>query len=147
MICFWIICWRFYSPSSASTYIDSDWVEATSRSAPHAIKDINLPAESKDDETINLPAESKDDEAIDLPAESEDGSKWDDFAIALKTGSEVALERVPIQLLTFLADVRNKIIIGDAPNIKVGGMEVIDVYTNLYDKSSLKKSKISKIMP
>jgi hypothetical protein len=60
---------------------------------------------------------------------------WDDFAIALKTGSEVALQRVPIQLVTFLADVKNKIIIGNGPNITVGGIEVIDVYTNLYNET------------
>ena len=71
-------------------------------------------------------------------------SQWDDFAIALKTGSEVALQRVPIQLVTFLADVKNKIIIGDSPNIRVGTLEVIDVYTNLYNEphSSLGKSMI-----
>jgi hypothetical protein len=71
-------------------------------------------------------------------------SKWDDFAIALKTGSEVALERVPIQLLTFLADVRNKIIIGNGPNGTVGDMEVIDVFTDLYTNtpSAIRKRKI-----
>ena len=69
--------------------------------------------------------------------------QWDDFAIALKTGSDVALQRVPIQLLTFLSDVKNKIIIGDGPNVTVGDYEMIDVYTNLYNdsKPSLKKSK------
>jgi hypothetical protein len=69
--------------------------------------------------------------------------QWDDFAIAVKTGSEVALQRVPIQLLTFLSDVRNKIIIGDGPNVTVGDYEMIDVYTHLYDgsKPSIKKSK------
>ena len=69
--------------------------------------------------------------------------QWDDFAIALKTGSDVALQRVPIQLLTFLSDVKNKIIIGDRPNVTVGDYEMIDVYTNLYNYSepSLKKSK------
>jgi hypothetical protein len=69
--------------------------------------------------------------------------QWDDFAIALKTGSDVALQRVPIQLLTFLSDVKNKIIIGDRPNVTVGEYEMIDVYTNLYNdsKPSLKKSK------
>jgi hypothetical protein len=75
-------------------------------------------------------------------------SQWDDFAIALKTGSEVALQRVPIQLVTFLADVKNKIIIGDSPNIRVGMLEVIDVYTYLYDDSSrINKSKSSKLTP
>ena len=71
-------------------------------------------------------------------------SQWDDFAIALKTGSEVALQRVPIQLVTFLADVKDKIIIGNGPNIAVGDIEVIDVYTNLYNEthSSLGKSMI-----
>jgi hypothetical protein len=69
--------------------------------------------------------------------------KWDDFAIAVKTGREVALERVPIQLLTFLSDVKNKIIIGDGPNVTIGDYEMIDVYTNLYKniKPSIHKSK------
>jgi hypothetical protein len=71
-------------------------------------------------------------------------SQWDDLAIALKTGSEVALQRVPIQLVTFLADVKNKIMIGNGPNITVGDIEVIDVYTNLYNEthSSIGKSMI-----
>ena len=69
--------------------------------------------------------------------------RWDDFAIALKTGSDVAVQRVPIQLITFLSDVRNKIIIGDRPNVIIGDYEMIDVYTNLYNdsNSSLNKSK------
>ena len=75
--------------------------------------------------------------------DSDNNPLWDDFAIALKTGSDVALQRVPIQLLTFLSDVKNKIIIGDRPNVTVGDYEMIDVYTNLYNYSepSLKKSK------
>jgi hypothetical protein len=70
-------------------------------------------------------------------------SQWDDFAFALKTGKQVALNRVPIQLLTFLADVKNKIVIGDGPNVTIGEFEMIDVYTDLYkDKqSSIQKSK------
>jgi hypothetical protein len=59
--------------------------------------------------------------------------QWDNFAFALKTGREVALTRTPIQLLTFLKDVQNKIIIGDGPNITVGSFEMIDVFTHLYD--------------
>ena len=64
---------------------------------------------------------------------SKHNPQWDDFAIALKTGSDVALQRV----------LKNKIIIGDRPNVTVGDYEMIDVYTNLYNYSepSLKKSK------
>ena len=59
-------------------------------------------------------------------------SEWDHIAIALKTGSEVLLERTPVQLITFLATVRNKIIIGETPDQKVGRFEMIDVYSGLY---------------
>ena len=61
-------------------------------------------------------------------------SQWDDLAIALKTGKEVALQRVPIQLLTFLADVRNKIIIGD-DNVTIGEYAMINVVSDLYSQS------------
>ena len=69
--------------------------------------------------------------------------KWDDLAIALKSGKDVALERVPIQLLTFLADVRNKIIIGD-DNVTIGEYEMIDVVNKHYNTlgNTLRKSKI-----
>ena len=83
-------------------------------------------------------------ESINSESKIGNDSQWDDFAIALKTGKEVALERAPIQLLTFLADVKNKIIIGNGPNVTVGEMEVIDVITDLYTHtpSNLRKSKI-----
>lgn len=64
--------------------------------------------------------------------------KWNGFAIALKTGKDVALKRTPIQLLTFLTDVQNVILIGEAPGVRVGQREMVDVYTGLYDKPNVK---------
>ncbi|KAJ1560649.1 hypothetical protein HK405_006386, partial [Cladochytrium tenue] len=55
------------------------------------------------------------------------------LAIALKTGVSVAAERVPIQLLTFLRDFENLVVIGEAPGISVGDQDVVDVYTGQYE--------------
>ncbi|KAL2913544.1 hypothetical protein HK105_207004 [Polyrhizophydium stewartii] len=54
------------------------------------------------------------------------------LAVALKTGRDVALERTPIQLLTFLSDVPNLIVIAEAPGVSVGAHQVIDVYSGMY---------------
>ena len=62
------------------------------------------------------------------------------WAIALKTGRDVALKRTPIQLITFLgspltlltlASVKNVIMIGDAPNVFVADVPMTDVVTGL----------------
>lgn len=57
-------------------------------------------------------------------------SRWDKYAFALKTGKDVALRRTPIQLMTFLAPVKNIILIGEAPGVFVGDVPMIDVCTN-----------------
>ncbi|KAI8926120.1 hypothetical protein BC831DRAFT_458076 [Entophlyctis helioformis] len=62
---------------------------------------------------------------------------YDHFAVALKTGRDVALQRTPVQLLTYLAPIRNLIIIGEAPGVRVGHHDMIDVYTGLYANLSV----------
>ncbi|KAJ1560648.1 hypothetical protein HK405_006385, partial [Cladochytrium tenue] len=57
------------------------------------------------------------------------------LAIAVKTGINVAAERLPIQLLTFLRRVQNFVVIGEAPGIRVGDLAVVDVYTGEYEAS------------
>ncbi|KAJ3277834.1 hypothetical protein HK104_002934 [Borealophlyctis nickersoniae] len=59
-------------------------------------------------------------------------AKWDKLAIALKTGSSVALTRLPVQLLTFLRPIRNLLLIGEGAT-HVGPHAVWDVLTGLYD--------------
>lgn len=54
--------------------------------------------------------------------------KW---AIALKTGKDVALKRTPIQLMTFLAPVRNIIMIGEEPGVFVADVPMVDVVSKL----------------
>ena len=72
---------------------------------------------------------------------------WDAWAIALKTGQDVALSRTPIQLLTFLSSVRNKIVIGEAPGVTIGNQEMIDVFTGLYEKFPLNETEKYKKSP
>ncbi|KAJ3283078.1 hypothetical protein HDU76_008535, partial [Blyttiomyces sp. JEL0837] len=60
-------------------------------------------------------------------------SRWSNYAIALKTGADVAHTRVPIQLLTFLKDVQNLILIGEQTGVHVGEYEMVDVYTGVYE--------------
>lgn len=62
-------------------------------------------------------------------------SDWDDWAIGLKTGKSTILKRVPIQMATFLSDVRNLIIFGDEDAI-MGDLEMINIIKNSsYGKS------------
>ncbi|KAJ3278619.1 hypothetical protein HK104_002168 [Borealophlyctis nickersoniae] len=73
--------------------------------------------------------------------------KWDKYAFALKSGQETALDRAPMQLMTFLRDVRNLVIIGETPNMRVGDFEVADVFTDLYtelDKKNAEKESEKK---
>ncbi|KAJ3216072.1 hypothetical protein HDU67_009952 [Dinochytrium kinnereticum] len=60
-------------------------------------------------------------------------SKYDRFAVALKTGAEVAVERASIQLVTFLKKINNLVIIGESPGIHIGDHPMIDVYSGVYD--------------
>ena len=61
-------------------------------------------------------------------------SRFDHLAIAVKTGQDVAAERVPIQLVSFLKDVNNLMVIGDAANVVIGAnTEMYDVYSDLYE--------------
>ncbi|KAJ1555106.1 hypothetical protein HK405_003222 [Cladochytrium tenue] len=57
------------------------------------------------------------------------------LAVAVKTGINVASDRLPIQLLTFLRHVQNFVVIGEAPGIRVGDLAVVDVYTGQYEAS------------
>eukprot|EP00877_Chromochloris_zofingiensis_P014369 jgi/Chrzof1/9186/Cz03g39040.t1 len=54
-------------------------------------------------------------------------SKYSHIAVAVKTSQETALQRVPVQLLTFLKEIDNLLIIGDAPDLRVGNHTVVDV--------------------
>jgi hypothetical protein len=51
----------------------------------------------------------------------------------LKTGQDVALKRTPVQILTFLKQIRNVQVIGEASGVSVGKFKMVDVYTHLYD--------------
>lgn len=85
----------------------------------------NIPLEMpKDPETILKPAQ----EPVQIR------SKYDRYAVALKTGKEVALQRTPVQILTFLSQINNVILIGEAPGVSVGKYKMVDVFTHLYDK-------------
>ncbi|KAJ3120730.1 hypothetical protein HK098_004270 [Nowakowskiella sp. JEL0407] len=86
---------------------------------------------------------------IPNPIMHEDSQKpdrlsMDHIAIAIKTGHEVALDRVPVQLLTFLKDAKNMIVIGDAPGIEIGSMPMHDVITKLYDFESVNVAAVPK---
>lgn len=59
--------------------------------------------------------------------------RYSKFAVAVKTGREIALKRVPIQLMTFLKGVENVVLIGEAAGVWVGKHEMVDVITHLYD--------------
>ncbi|ORZ33920.1 hypothetical protein BCR44DRAFT_118307 [Catenaria anguillulae PL171] len=58
--------------------------------------------------------------------------RWDHIVIALKSGIEVAADKVPIQLATFLQGVKNIWLFGDGV-MRVGDYEMVDVVTGTYD--------------
>ncbi|KAI8844795.1 hypothetical protein BC829DRAFT_400046 [Chytridium lagenaria] len=59
--------------------------------------------------------------------------RFDRFAVALKTGAEVAVERASIHLVTFLKKINNLVVIGESPGVHIGDHPMIDVYTGIYD--------------
>ncbi|KAJ3114183.1 hypothetical protein HDU96_002449 [Phlyctochytrium bullatum] len=71
--------------------------------------------------------------------------RFDKFAVALKTGAEVAVERASIHLVTFLKKIKNLVIIGESPGVHIGDHPMVDVYTGVYDlvdkRLSAKKEK------
>jgi hypothetical protein len=60
-------------------------------------------------------------------------SGYDKYAICLKTGQDVALERTPVQILTFLKHIKNVQVIGDGPGVSIGDYTMEDVVSHLYD--------------
>ncbi|KAJ3111600.1 hypothetical protein HDU96_005532 [Phlyctochytrium bullatum] len=67
------------------------------------------------------------------PSPATPPSKYDRFAVALKTGTDVALERASIQLVTFLQKIKKLVLIGESAGVHVGEHAVVDVYSGLYD--------------
>ena len=55
------------------------------------------------------------------------------FAVAVKSGRDTALIRLPIQLLTFLKRLDKVVIIGESDGVWVGNIPVKDVYTGVYE--------------
>ncbi|KNE54909.1 hypothetical protein AMAG_00853 [Allomyces macrogynus ATCC 38327] len=69
--------------------------------------------------------------------------RFDDYVIGLKSGIEVAVDKVPIQLLTFLRSVKNIWLFGDG-NMKVGDVEMHDVVTGLYEQTEARLRQVGK---
>jgi hypothetical protein len=69
-------------------------------------------------------------------------SGWDNIAVALKTGQETALKRVPVQAATLLRHVKKWILIGEDGGINIGDREMIDVYSDLYTSSRPKPGNL-----
>ncbi|KAJ3067706.1 hypothetical protein HDU98_009108, partial [Podochytrium sp. JEL0797] len=63
------------------------------------------------------------------------------LALALKTGSETAASRSSIQLLTFLQDAANLLVIAEAPGVRIGGLNAEDAYSGVYDRIEKKMKK------
>ena len=53
-------------------------------------------------------------------------AEWDDWAIGLKTGKNTLMNRVPVQMATFLSDVRNLVIFGDE-DAEFGKLKMINI--------------------
>ncbi|KAI9189790.1 hypothetical protein H9P43_001223 [Blastocladiella emersonii ATCC 22665] len=60
--------------------------------------------------------------------------RWDQYVIGLKSGIEVAVDKVPIQLATFLQGVRNMFLFGDA-EMQIGDYRMVDVVTGAHERA------------
>ncbi|KAJ1556537.1 hypothetical protein HK405_002599, partial [Cladochytrium tenue] len=70
---------------------------------------------------------------------------FDDVAVAVKTGGEVAAARVPAQLVTFLRAVRNVMLLGDMPGLRVGDVEVGDVCSGTYEAAAARLAEAAPV--
>ncbi|KAI8611229.1 hypothetical protein BC830DRAFT_1221151 [Chytriomyces sp. MP71] len=61
--------------------------------------------------------------------------KLDKIAVVLKTGSETLLDRVSIQMATFLQHAPNLVVVGDKPGHSIGAAQMLDVYSDLYSST------------
>jgi hypothetical protein len=77
--------------------------------------------------------------------EMETNPRFDHIAIALKTGKDIALQRAPIQLVTFLREVKNKIIIGDE-TMTIGKYTMLNVISS-QTNSTLNKRDQKEVTP
>ncbi|KAJ3067192.1 hypothetical protein HDU98_009607 [Podochytrium sp. JEL0797] len=59
--------------------------------------------------------------------------KFPNIAIALKTGSETAASRAMAQVVTFLSEAQNVLVIGDTTGIRIGDIEVQDALTEVFE--------------
>jgi len=69
-------------------------------------------------------------------------SGWDNIAVAVKTGAETALQRVPTQAATLLRHVKKWILVGEDGGVNIGDKEMIDVYSDLYTASRPKPGNL-----
>ena len=74
------------------------------------------------------------------PVLAEKSSKYDHIAIAVKTGHEVAFERLPSLLVTFLSNVNNLVLVGDSPKLNVGSKSVVDVLSDILEEMQARKN-------
>jgi hypothetical protein len=63
------------------------------------------------------------------------GNPLDEIAVALKTGQEVVMDRVPIQLVTFLKRVKHLVVVGDYEGL-IGEYVVKDVCSSKQKRST-----------
>jgi hypothetical protein len=63
-------------------------------------------------------------------------NRWKNVAVAIKTGKQVAADRIPILTETFLKNAPSIIFIGDK-DMKVGNTKVVGVLENLYEDNDL----------
>ncbi|KAJ3060324.1 hypothetical protein HDU98_003701, partial [Podochytrium sp. JEL0797] len=60
--------------------------------------------------------------------------KFSNLAIAVRTGKETAASHGMAQVVTFLSEARNVVVIGDSDGIRIGGVQVYDVVTGAYEE-------------
>ncbi|KAJ3307523.1 hypothetical protein HDU76_004597 [Blyttiomyces sp. JEL0837] len=70
--------------------------------------------------------------------------RWSRYAIALKSGADTVVDRVPIQFMTFMEDFPNFIIIGEAPGKRFGTTDMLDVYTGVYNRTQKRLDEAAK---
>ncbi|KAI9141771.1 hypothetical protein BKA69DRAFT_1028188 [Paraphysoderma sedebokerense] len=94
-----------------------------------------------------LPTHDQLSDIIDQDIETE--PRYNDYAVAVKTGAETVFERVPTQLLTFLRGIKNYYILAESAGLRIGDEEVVDVYTGAYKDATrrITHRQAQRIMP
>jgi hypothetical protein len=97
----------------------------------HSKAKVGLKPAAKVEDILSMPVTFP--PSVKRPLETD--PRWDDYAFGLKSGVNVAVDKTPIQFLTFLSRVKHVWLFGDG-KINVGNHKMEDVATGSFQRAS-----------